>query len=363
MTRPARGIADAAAPRLEMTDVSKYRLQLWRRDFCRLDRPADLAMLLGMSPQRLTAMALYPEYRHFTIPKKGGGTRHIEEPVGELKEVQEVLNTYLQAVYWFCRTDAAYGFLMRVKGEAEPRHIVTHARRHMGCKYLLNADVKDCFHQISTEEIQAIFEDKPFHFGEALARLLAALCTHQGRLPMGAPTSPVLSNFAMRLLDKSMEALARMRGWIYTRYADDLSFSSQEVITEVDIQQVSNLAVNHGFPFNPAKVTLMGPDDVKVVTGLVVGIHEVALPPSYIEEFYTHTRTLAGIVGVEAYFHLESTLWARRFEQKLHGMLEFAGQVLGTQHPEYRKMVQALRRASEPPDSAELFSWLDFPYR
>ncbi len=346
-----------------MSDVSKYRLQLWRRDFCRLRTPADLALLLGIAPQRLAALALYPAYRHFTIPKKGGGTRHIEEPAPPLKEVQEVLNTYLQAVYFFCRSDAAYGFLIRVRDEAEPRHIMTNARRHLGCRWLLNADVQDCFHQVTAARVQALFEGRPFRFGEELARLLAALCTHQGRLPMGAPTSPILSNFAMRALDKSMETLAKNRGWTYTRYADDLSFSSKDPITPEDVRVVSNLAANHGFPFNPRKVKLMGPDDVKVVTGLVVDTEGIRLPPGYVEEFYEHTRTLAGIMGVEMYFHLESTIWARRFEQKLRGMLEFAGTVLGTDHPEYRKMLQAFRRACDPPDADELFSWLDFPYR
>ena len=92
--------------------------------------------------------------------------------------------------------------------------------------YLLNVDLLDFFHAVKRDRIYDIFRSKPFNFKRNLPDILADLTTYQARLPMGTPTSPVLSNFACRELDRGLLLFSENMLWTYTRYADDMSFSS-----------------------------------------------------------------------------------------------------------------------------------------
>lgn len=61
--------------------------------------------------------------------------------------------------------------------------------------------------------------------GHPAATVLAQLCVHNGKMPQGAPTSPVLSNIIASALDKTLVRLAGKYRMRYTRYADDITFS------------------------------------------------------------------------------------------------------------------------------------------
>jgi RNA-directed DNA polymerase len=345
-----------------MPFTSNYIVQVRRRSFCRLRSTSDLAILLGTPIQQLAMLALRPDYHVFTIPKKDGSFRQIEDPADPLKEVQDQLNDFLQAVYHHSRTDAAYGFLISVKGEAVPRNILTNAQQHQNCRWLFNADIEDFFHQVKTERVFELFLGPPFRFEAELADLLTKLCTHSGRLPMGAPTSPVLSNFAMMGLDLDYLTLANSNKWTYTRYADDLSFSANKPITESDRQQLRNLAANHGFPYNPKKEKLMGPDEAKEVTGLKIGKGKIELPDGFLLELTEQINKLAGIISVETYMQKTGSKWVEKYKQQVRGMLEFSGFVMGEHAPEVVKLEKSFKKAIIPPDPHELFSWLNFPY-
>jgi len=143
-------------------------------------------------------------YRDFQIPKRNGGFRQVEDPEPALKDVLRQLNDYLQAVYHGVRSEAAHGFLLCPDNDPDPRNIRTNAQRHCNRPYLLNADFLDFFHAVSQTAVQTIFEKEPFGFPDDLSVVLARLCCRKGRLPMGSPTSPVLSNFAALPLDSAL---------------------------------------------------------------------------------------------------------------------------------------------------------------
>src|SRR5690606_18910192 len=117
---------------------------------------------------------------------------------------------------------------------------------------------------------------------EDLATILANLTTYRGRLPMGAPTSPVLSNFALKYLDRDLAFHADQCQVKYSRYADDISFSGVENFSHGLIREVTNIFENHGFPVNRDKVSFMGPKEEKKVTGLVLGANGPQLDDEYL---------------------------------------------------------------------------------
>jgi len=224
--------------------------------FCAIRHIDDLEALLGLSEYELNLLSLNPKYNLFTVPKRDGSKRWIEDPEHELQQVQDKLNDFLQSAYYPQRSDAAYGFMLCPKGDSQPRHIVTNAARHLGAPWLFNADIEDFFHQVKFERVYQVFKGEPFTLEDDLAQLLTRLTTHQERLPMGAPTSPVLSNFATVKLDHDLQQLANWAGWTYTRYADDMVFSSQNEITSENIQQIRQIIEDEGYTLKEQKLRL-----------------------------------------------------------------------------------------------------------
>lgn len=167
-------------------------------------------------------------YNKFTVKKKSGSDRTINAPVKGLKSMLRVLNYVLQAIYE--PHDAATGFVLN-------KSIVDNAKKHIGHHYVLNLDLKDFFHSFDRNRVKLGFMYEPFNLNgdkEPLAFLLASLCTHpfevdgtiQTVLPQGSPTSPTLTNLLCKRLDRRLNGLANRFGATYTRYADDITFSS-----------------------------------------------------------------------------------------------------------------------------------------
>ena len=344
---------------------SLRQFQYRRNRLLKLRTMQELSLLLGYSPHKLVLLAAAPPYREFEVPKRDGSRRHIEDPQPPLKGILRTMNTFLQAVYFFEKPDASYGFIPVARDDpSTPRNIVTHAEQHLGCRWLMNIDLKDFFHQISTAEVEKRLQQMPFRFDDEVATLMARLATHKGRLPMGAPTSPVLSNLVFQREDLVLEEWAEDNGWLYTRYADDLSFSSENEITSAQMQRTVNLIENHGFRVHPEKRKLMGPDDEKSVTRLLLGENEVELPSDFWDELMESIEDLRRVMRTRLRMgEVKTPGWLRKYRQRVEGMVAFAGHVLGDHDEDFHRIRKAYNEAITPDEEDfGTYSWLDFPY-
>lgn len=331
------------------------------KDFCNLRDDKDLAELLEVPAYKLQLIAIRPQYRMFGIPKSNGSKRWIEDPEPNLKYIQKSLNKYLQSIYYFHGTKAAYGFILSPSRDPDPRNILTNAQRHLGNDWLYNVDVEDFFHQVSFEEVYQIFIREPFDFEEKLAILITQLCTHQERLPMGAPTSPVLSNFACIDMDKELLTLAEWAGWTFTRFADDMSFSARTPFDEEAQSNIKHIVHEYTFWLNEEKEKYYGPEDTKMVTGLVLGREEVELPEDFMDQLREEIHKLNHVIEVQYRFGNQSE-WVNEYEERIEGMLTFAAFVLGPYDKSVMRAEKALEAAKEPKDEFGAFSWLEFGY-
>ena len=216
-------------------------------------------------------------YRHFEIPKRSGGMRKISAPHGLLREMQDKLHYDLKRLY-----DAhprAHGFI-------EKRSIATNAAEHIGKRWVLNVDLVDFFPTINFGRVRGLFMKPPFEMGAAAATVCAQIVTYRNGLPQGAPTSPVLSNFIAATLDRRLLRLARENKLVYSRYADDITFSTnlaqfppaiaiREQIPGGGFKVAAGDALEQaiaasGFAINGNKVRIQGHGVQQSVTGLVV---------------------------------------------------------------------------------------------
>lgn len=179
----------------------------------------DLASLLDVKPSQLGYYAYRSvRYKSFEIAKRSGGKRSIHAPDSALKLIQKKLSQVLLAVY------KGRG---PVHGFAKGRSILSNARRHHGCSIVLNFDLMDYFPSIHFGRVLGLFSGKPYLLPRGIAVTLARICCYQKMLPAGAPTSPIVSNMICAKMDSQLKGLANRLGCVYTRYADDITFSSR----------------------------------------------------------------------------------------------------------------------------------------
>lgn len=238
----------------------------------------ELARLISVDLKDITYV-LYKtrvenSYSSFEIPKKNGEPRVIDTPEGKLKWIQRKLSEKLYQVHSNymtkngIKTSVSHGF-------EKNKSIITNAYRHKNKKYLLNIDISNFFSSFNFGRVQGYFyKSREFMFTKEVATIIAQLVCYKGKLPQGAPTSPIISNLIFNIVDLQILALAKKYRLNYTRYADDMSFSTNNKVFEKEhinfIQELSDLLVKNGFEINQNKTRLEYCSSKQEVTGLTV---------------------------------------------------------------------------------------------
>ena len=209
-------------------------------------------------------------YREFSIPKKSGGVRTITAPCSDLKAVQDCLNKLFQTIYE--PSKQAYGFVVG-------KSVADNAAYHVGQRYVFNIDLKDFFPSIEKRRLIARLMASPFSFPSDVALLIAGLsCVRMSKgkkavLPQGSPVSPTFSNIIAERLDRKLNKLANRYGARYSRYADDITFSSMNNIYHQEgdfYNAVCKIVTEEGFTINESKVRLNRIGERLEITGLTV---------------------------------------------------------------------------------------------
>ena len=171
-------------------------------------------------------------------------------------------------------------------GFTEGRSVVTNASIHKGQNYVFNIDLKDFFPSIEQARVWKRLQLAPFNFPIPIANLIAGLCSmretrqdenghsvHAYVLPQGAPTSPVITNMICDTLDHRLAGLAKRFGLHYSRYADDITFSSMHNVYQTNgafRKETERIITDQHFTINEAKTRLQRKGARQEVTGIIV---------------------------------------------------------------------------------------------
>ena len=282
-------------------------------------------------------------YETFRIPKKTGGVRTIHAPNIELKPLQQAIDDWIRIQHKVSR--GAHGYVRN-------RSIVTNARSHVGKAHVLNIDLKDFFPTIGERFVSKLFRQHPFNLPRRMSDYVAHLCCYQGKLPQGAPTSPVISNMACKKLDERLADIAKESGLVYTRYADDITLScgEDEFPTAIAFEkggqwqlgrQLLDAITSSGFEINMRKVRMQPNNRRQVVTGIVVN-RRLNLPREYFADVRAmlHSRQQAGPdLSLARYQSLNPSSSAQNIDEILRGKIEFIAAVRGSNDPIYLKFL------------------------
>ena len=284
----------------------------------------------------------------FRLRKKHGGYREITAPKGVLRGILNALNILLQT--YDEPNPWAYGFVCG-------RSVVDNARPHVGKRYILNLDLKDFFPSITRQQVADCLMAEPFGFSSLAAKLVSGLATVRTKnneevLAQGFATSPTLSNFICREMDKEIASIATAQGITFTRYADDLTFSADTDILRSQgelVQQVKAIVERYVFRLNEEKTHLQRRGRRQEVTGLMV-TEKVNVSRRYVREI----RSLLYIWERYGYEDACQAAWKSYRQQHgktkghqhcvplnavLRGKLNYMKMVRGADDPLYQRFV------------------------
>ncbi len=239
-----------------------------------------------------------------------GKTRRITSPSKKLKKRQKwILNNILNQ---YVLNENVHGF---VRG----RSIVTNASCHIGQHDIGCIDIKDFFPSVTTSQVEKTFID--MGYDDEISITLADLCVHNGCLPQGAPTSPLLANIILNDFDFEVSLYAKDNNLKYSRYADDITLSGNEIHAK-DIDYLYDRLSAYGFYANKDKTHIMSGKHRKIVTGLIVNDLAVKVPRSYKrkleQEIYYCTK-----YGVNQHLKNTQRSHAVNFREYLYGKAYF----------------------------------------
>ncbi|MBN9219298.1 MAG: retron Ec67 family RNA-directed DNA polymerase/endonuclease [Mesorhizobium sp.] len=302
----------------------------------------QLARLLKLKGETVS-YALYwyrraNPYDYFEIPKKNGGRRLIAAPNSRLKLVQTRLA----------------GLLGRIEAELEGKRttkarvvshgfktgfsIVTNAAHHRNRRWVFNADLQDFFPRINFGRVYGFFiKDRNFQLDPKIATIIAQIACHNNMLPQGSPCSPVISNLITHILDIQLNKMASKHHCTYTRYADDLTFSTNEKEFPEAVARlvrgsrdkwtagdgILRLVYRAGFTVNHEKSRMQKRDSRQDTTGLIVN-----QKLNVRHEYYKQSRAMCRHLFQHGWAHTGTKRGERPISNdSLDGMLSFIYQI------------------------------------
>lgn len=301
-------------------------------------------------------------FRTFRIRKKKKAEyREIKAPCEQLKVILTCLNALFKTIYE--PSEAAMGF-------RAGRSVLNNAEAHVGNNYVFNIDLKDFFTSIPQARVWKRLQLPPFNFPQGVANVVAGLCCSFDEeagvnvLPQGSPASPLLTNAICDKLDRRMRGVARRFGLHYSRYADDMTFSSMHNVYQEAGEfrrEIERIITDQGFQLNPAKTRLQKRGGRQEVTGLTV--NEVA---NVSRQYKIDLRWLLSLWEKEGYAKAYARFYTHYKEEKgyikkgepvmehvIGGKLNYLRMVRGGSNPACRRLEEryAALQQFESPDT------------
>ena len=299
-------------------------------------------------------------YEEFLIKKKSGGERQILAPDPKLKLIQRRI-AYVLSLLYIGRSS--------VHGFRRGKNIVTNAEKHVRRKVLLNIDLENFFPTIHFGRIRGILQTRPYSLSKEGATIIAGFCCYKSKLPQGAPTSPIVSNMICSKLDYDLQKLAYDEHCTYSRYADDIVFStaarngfSQNMLEGGASEWKAGLELNefiaeNGFIINCQKTRVRFYTERQEVTGLVVNKF-----PNVKREFVREIRMMLHIwkkFGLEAANRKYMDLCSKDFYHSLNGKINFLKLIKTKENNTYKVLAEKFNGLAKKPifEIVKVKSW------
>ena len=270
-------------------------------------------------------------YKIYKIKKRSGKYRTIYEPNPLLKHIQKqilinILNNKSISSY-----AKAYHKNISLKDNAYP---------HINKKIILKLDIKNFFDNISFLDIyNSCFPIE--YFPKSIGMLLTTLCTYDGHLIQGTPTSAYISNLVLKSFDESIGSWCHNNKIVYTRYSDDMTFSG-DFDSKIIINKVRKMLYKLGLELNNSKIHIINRNNCQIVTGLVVN-EKVQVPIHYRKEIRKEVYYI-NKYGLESHLKKINIKDKNKYLNSLYGRISYVLQINNNNKEflSYKKIIKKL---------------------
>lgn len=269
-------------------------------------------------------------YKLLSIPKRGRKRR------GEYRSVYKSLNNELSQLHRSVAMIVVNSceFKDHVQGFVKRRSIGTNARLHLGAKLLLHADITNFFDTITTKQVTLALVS--FGAQPKIADILARSCTIDGFLRQGTRCSPALANLVCDKLDREMLSLAESCKSTYSRYADDITFSGENIPTS---DAVEFILKNNEFLIRDGRCYIQKQGRSQFVTGLTIADEVQPRLPRLLKRRLRLILHYINKYGDEAHFSHKANKSVVTSLSQLMGMLSFVHSIEPELAKKLRKML------------------------
>ena len=263
---------------------------------------SDLSVKLSISKRKLFLLTKKKQlfYHQVMIPKKNGKYRVLHIPSFSMKVIQRWI--YEEILKKIVISEASMAFVPNRNG------ILDSSKKHCKNLYLLEMDIHDFFGSIKRKKVWSVFNNSGYN--DQVATLLTEICTYNNCLPQGAVTSPCLANIVCHNMDSRIMGICSRRGIAYSRYADDLCFSSDNKLALMKIRAIiQKIVEEEGFLLNEEKTRFLSETGRKEVLGITVNQGEIHVSKEYkriirskiynsiMEKNYTDNNRIRGMIS------------------------------------------------------------------
>lgn len=256
--------------------------------------------LIGIPKEKLEWLSenISAHYKPF-LKKTGDKSRIIDNPTGLLKEAQKRINERI-----LTKIELPSFVIGGVKGKKPHEH----PKLHVGKRVVVTLDIRDCFPSVTNSQIYKVWHGQ-IGCSHDVAHLATKLTTHNGHLPLGAPTSSFLANLALHQSMCRVKKLSADANLVMSQYIDDIAFSGEELPTEF-INAVIGEFSKSGYTIKRTKIKVMRAHNRQVVTKKIVNrkvslvyqkrdnvraaLHEIGFIDPHSKEYGKKFRSLQG---------------------------------------------------------------------
>ncbi len=311
----------------------------------RITNTIALSKYLNFRYDDLVVLCKKQEYNKIVSFSKNGKKRVFYTPNADLKFVQQNLNTWFRAQmreHWNASTSKNKALFQTESS------CVNHARMHARQKHILQVDIQNFFGSISRQRVYDFFKENLTN--KNLGASLTLLTTNNNMLPTGAPSSPALAEMIIHALDAKLIAYSRKNNLKYSRYVDDLCFSSKSYINIGILYEIESIVNSEKFRLNYAKTRFRSHKAKQTITGITVNDH-----PNVDRKYMRILRSIVHSIetkGLEKAFHIYTEKFPEKevsdaihFSNIIEGKLAWVAAVKGSKNTEYLRMKEVVEKS------------------
>lgn len=287
-------------------------------------------------------------YSQFNIAKRSGKTRTIIAPDRRLKIIQGKLVPLLNQLYR--PRQPVHGFVL-------DRSVKSNAEAHGQRRYIVNLDLQDFFPTITENRVTGLL--RALGVDGRVSEIVARLCCYMGHLPQGAPTSPVVSNMICYRLDTDLLLVAKSSRAIYTRYADDITFSTYQPPTslfeasvpaagrfspEMLASQLRDAIKKNSFVINPDKAHYAERNSRRIVTGVKINAG-LNVDRRYIRRIRAILHSIERLGLADAQLKYNASGGVGTLAAHLRGKIAYVAHLKGQTDPVVRSLAHRYNRS------------------